>query len=273
MRIKINHSTTHTYDVPVRAITQVLRLVPRDSESQQVASWRIALSTDGRTHMETDAFGNAVQRYETDGPLEEMTITVEGIVDTFDTAGILRGVNEPVPPEVFLRHTPLTAPDEAIIAFAEEKAGAAATPLEKLHILLDSLHERLACEENAAVIAGGTAAGAAAAFAAGRGLPRDLAHVFIACARHLDIPARIVTGYHAPVDMSGTARALHAWAEAYAEGYGWIGFDVATGNCPTTAHVRIACGLDYADVTPVRGARKGGGREAMTVMVMISGQQ
>ena len=269
MRIRITHSTTHRYDVPVRAISQVLRLSPRDSDCQHVAHWRISLSTDGQMKAEEDAFGNLVQRFETDGPLEEMTITVEGVVDTFDTAGILRGVNERVPLEVFLRDTDLTGADDAIIAFAEAQATKAATSLDTLHNLLDALHERLGHDGEAQA----TTRSAAETFATGHGRPSGLAHVFVAAARHLEIPARIVTGYFAPENESVSMNAMHAWAEAHADGYGWIGFDVAHGVCPTNAHVRLACGLDYGDVTPVRGARKGGGREAMTVMVNISGQQ
>lgn len=269
MRIRIAHSTTHRYEEPVRAITQVLRLSPRDSECQQITNWRLSLSTDGRMQADEDAFGNLVQRFEAEGPLQEVTITVQGVVDTFDTAGILRGQHERVPPDVFLRHTALTDADDAIISFAQETTAGCATSLDRLHALMDALHERLGNEGDIQV----RARGAAETFAAGQGMPRDLSHVFIAAARQLDIPARIVTGYCAPVDASDTASALHAWSEAHAEGYGWIGFDVAQGLCPTISHVRLACGLDYTDVTPVRGARKGGGKEAMTVMVNISGQQ
>lgn len=269
MRIRITHTTTHKYDVPVRAISQVLRLSPRDSDCQQVANWRISISTDGRMRVEEDAYGNLVQRFETDGPLEEMTIIVEGVVNTFDTSGILSGLNEKVMPEVFLRHTEMTATDDAIADFSDNITSNAATPLEKLHILLDSLHERLKMKGDAL----SPAKSAAETFCQGHGQPKDLAHVFIAAARHLEIPARIVTGYYAPPEAGETSTALHAWAEAYAEGFGWIGFDICAGLCPTTAHVRLACGLDYSDVTPVRGARKGGGREAMAVMIKISGQQ
>ncbi|MDZ4051975.1 MAG: transglutaminase family protein, partial [Phenylobacterium sp.] len=34
--------------------------------------------------------------------------------------------------------------------------------------------------------------------------------------------------------------AAHAWAEAWIEGLGWVGFDAANGICPTDNYVRIA---------------------------------
>jgi transglutaminase-like putative cysteine protease len=45
----------------------------------------------------------------------------------------------------------------------------------------------------------------------------------------------------------------HAWAEAYVEGLGWVGFDPFMNRCPDERYVRIATGLDYRDAQPVTG--------------------
>ncbi|RXV69627.1 transglutaminase family protein [Burkholderia stabilis] len=45
----------------------------------------------------------------------------------------------------------------------------------------------------------------------------------------------------------------HAWAEAYVEGLGWVGFDPFMNRCPDERYVRIAVGLDYRDAQPVTG--------------------
>ncbi|MGQ7883388.1 transglutaminase family protein, partial [Burkholderia pseudomallei] len=45
----------------------------------------------------------------------------------------------------------------------------------------------------------------------------------------------------------------HAWAEAYVEGLGWVGFDPFMNRCPDERYVRIAAGLDYRDAMPVYG--------------------
>lgn len=45
----------------------------------------------------------------------------------------------------------------------------------------------------------------------------------------------------------------HAWAEAYVEGLGWVGFDPFMNRCPDERYVRIATGLDYRDARPVSG--------------------
>ncbi|HKT63085.1 transglutaminase family protein [Burkholderia sp. 22313] len=45
----------------------------------------------------------------------------------------------------------------------------------------------------------------------------------------------------------------HAWAEAYVEGLGWVGFDPFMNRCPDERYVRIAIGLDHRDAQPVTG--------------------
>ncbi|RQS74488.1 transglutaminase family protein [Burkholderia sp. Bp8963] len=46
----------------------------------------------------------------------------------------------------------------------------------------------------------------------------------------------------------------HAWAEAYVDGLGWVGFDPFMNRCPDERYVRIAVGLDYRDAQPVTGS-------------------
>ncbi|AOG06313.1 transglutaminase family protein [Bosea sp. RAC05] len=263
MRIRISHAISYVYAEPARHITQILRLTPRDHDGQHVMSWRIEPTIDGRLRATQDPFGNIVHTFSADGPIADMAIQVEGLIETTDLAGIVRGVTERVPVEVFRRDTLLTMPDAALTAFAEDVTRAAETPLSKMHALMEALHETLPCIETGQR----TGLGAAAAFAAGESIPQDMAHVFMTCARHLDVPARYVSGYVAQSDTLPHANGAHAWAEVHLDDYGWIGFDPANGLCPIDTHVRVAAGLDFADAAPVRGARKGGDGEALAVRV------
>ncbi|MDP3257991.1 transglutaminase family protein [Bosea sp. (in: a-proteobacteria)] len=263
MRIRISHTIAYVYAEPARHITQILRLTPRDHDGQHVMNWRIEPTIDGRLRATQDPFGNIVHTFSADGPIADMAIQVEGLIETTDLAGIVRGVTERVPVEVFRRDTLLTTRDAALAAFAEDATRSAETPLSKMHALMDALHERLPCIETGQR----TGIGAAAAFAAGEGIPQDIAHIFMACARHLDRSARYVSGYVAQADGLPHANGAHAWAEVHLDDYGWIGFDPANGLCPIDTHVRVAAGLDFADAAPVRGARKGGDGEALAVSV------
>jgi transglutaminase-like putative cysteine protease len=112
---------------------------------------------------------------------------------------------------------------------------------------------------------------AAAALADGRGVCQDHAHIFIAAARSLGVPARYVTGYLV-IEADNASQAHHAWAEAWVEALGWVGFDVANRICPTERYVRLAAGLDAGYAAPIVGSRRGGETEVLEVSVEVQRQ-
>jgi transglutaminase-like putative cysteine protease len=110
---------------------------------------------------------------------------------------------------------------------------------------------------------------AAECMAQKRGVCQDYAQVFVACARHLKIPARYVSGYFHRADGVTQQEAGHAWAEAYLPKLGWVAFDPANGISTTGAHVRVAVALDSLGAAPVRGLRFGGEGEKLSVAVQV----
>jgi transglutaminase-like putative cysteine protease len=246
-------------------VIQTLRLTPRNHDGHYVIHWRIDVSEDCRLDEHEDAFGNITHTFSAEGPFTELRVHVEGEVDVQDTAGIVRGAIERFPPSLYLRATPLTEPDGAIADFVREIKAQGDDSLSRLHALLDRVHSDIKFDTSPTL----TSTTAAEAFALKRGVCQDLTHVFIAAARHLDIPARYVGGYFHRADGVVHQDAGHAWAEAYVPSIGWVAFDPANGICTTDAHVRVAVGLDYLGAAPVRGARRGGGTESMAVRVRV----
>ncbi|NNM72629.1 transglutaminase family protein [Enterovirga aerilata] len=266
MRIRISHQTRYIYESPARSVLQILRLTPRDSESQHILWWRLEPSVEGRLKPFEDAFGNLCHDFAPDHPVEDFTIAVIGDVETHDTAGMVRGTVERVPDPVFLRETPLTAADDAIRTFASEHGRHAdRDPLGALHAVMSAIHRTIAFDTDPT----DAATTATQAFSLGRGVCQDLTHIFIACARHLGIPARYVSGYFHRADGVADQEAGHAWAEAKVPHLGWIGFDPANSISTTEAHVRVAIGLDYLGAAPIRGSRRGGGGEKLDVRLRV----
>lgn len=262
MRIGIDHSTTYAYDRAARFIIQTLRLTPRSSEAQTVSNWRIETNVDARLRRSEDAFGNIVHALYTEQPTQTLTIRVSGEVTTVDTAGVVPADQERLSPLVFLRDTPLTARDQLITVFASEFSAHPA--LERMHRLMAAIHGSVAFEVGVTT----PTHTAGEVLALGRGVCQDHAHVFIACARHMGVPARYVSGHLLRSDRADQ-EAAHAWAEAWIEDLGWVGFDPANGVCPTDRYVRIATGLDYLGAAPVRGASYGGGGERLAVRLSV----
>jgi transglutaminase-like putative cysteine protease len=270
MRIRIHHETTYSYDRPAQSMVQLLRLTPRDHEGQYVRRWRIDLDDGGVLRAREDAFGNILHVLSATGEFSTFTLAVDGEIETQDTAGVVRGAIERFPPELYLRETALTQPDAAIADFARGAANGAGD-LARLHTLLRAVAHHMTFEVGATH----AATTAAQAFADGRGVCQDLAHVFIAATRVLGIPCRYVSGHLWRGEGAGDQEAGHAWAEAHVAGLGWVGFDPANGICPTDAYVRVAIGLDYLGAAPVRGAQIGGSEEKLAVAIQVdqAGQQ
>jgi transglutaminase-like putative cysteine protease len=267
MRIRIQHETVYQYEQPAAGLIQILRLTPRNHDGQYVIDWRIEVSEDCRLTEHEDAFGNITHTFTADGPVGELRVLVQGEVDTQDTNGIVRNAIERFPASLYLRETSLTKADDAIIAFAHEKLSTAGPDeLNLLHALLSSIKEEIIYDTDPTH----ATTTAAEAFALRRGVCQDLAHIFIAAARCLKIPARYIGGYFNRSDGVVNQEAGHAWAEAFVQALGWVAFDPANGMCATDAHVRVAVGLDYLGAAPVRGTRYGGGAEQLTVAVQVN---
>jgi transglutaminase-like putative cysteine protease len=265
MRISIRHEIIQTFSPPARSAIQMLRLRPRDCDSQHIAAWNVDVDIDCRMKEGEDAFGNLVQTLDAEGPLSKLTIVARGEIDTFDTAGVLHGEPERFSTDVFLRDTDLTTPDPDLREFARATVKGAKSALDRPHFLMRTLHERLTFEEN---IAPATRT-AAEAFKLEKVDSRDVAHIFIAAARTVGVPARFVSGYLAPEKdaEAATTQALHAWAEAYVEGLGWIGFDPTICLCMYDGHVRLACGLDYLGAAPLRVSPLHGDTRTISITV------
>jgi transglutaminase-like putative cysteine protease len=268
MRIRIRHETTYRYAEPAKSAIQHLRLTPRNYDGQHVKDWRIDVDRDCRLIASEDAFGNMTHRFTAEGPLDHITTMVEGDVTTFDTAGVASGAIERFPPALYLRPTPLTAPTPEIVDFARTTTARETSALAALHALLAAIYEKMTFDTDSTH----AATTAAEAFAEGKGVCQDFAHLFIAGARAIDTPARYVSGYYLRSDGDQQV-AGHAWAEAHVPDLGWVGFDPAHGVSPGERHVRLAIALDYLSAAPIRGARVGGSGETMEVRVRVAPTQ
>lgn len=265
MRLRIAHTTTYRYEPAASGVIQILRMTPGSHDGQYVADWQIDVSTDSRLDTHEDAFGN-VTHVLTHGSISDLTIHCEGLVETQDTGGVLKGSDERFPPSLFLRATPLTDLNPAMTSFVRElRAEAGRDVLGFLHAVMVQIYEHMTFEEDPT----NSATSASEAFALKRGVCQDYAHILIACARAGGVPARFVSGHFLRSDGMVNQQAGHAWAEAFVPDLGWVGFDAANGICTTDAHARVAIGLDYLGAAPVRGTRYGGGNETLTVAVKV----
>lgn len=276
MRLRILHETTYSYDEPVTYSIQSLHLRPLDTAAQRIVNWTVEVPLFASVTDKRDLYGNVLQMLYIERPHQEIHLRVLGEAETFETHGIVATPGERFPSRFYLRHSELTEPNEAIMTIGEAAHAASdKSQLDMAHSLMNHVRDALD------YVVGETdvTTTAAQALEAGSGVCQDHAHVFISAARHLGLPARYVSGYlMADVDEVAATQgeAAHAWAEAFIEDLGWVGFDVANRICPGVGHLRVASGLDYLEAAPVRGLRRGGGKESLDVRVHVAesaGQQ
>lgn len=103
----------------------------------------------------------------------------------------------------------------------------------------------------------------------GHGACRDATVLFMAAARALGLAARFVSGY-AVSGVEAAQHDLHAWAEVYIPGAGWLGFDPATGLLATEAYVPVATAPAPAAAAPIHGAYRGDAHASMTFSLDIA---
>lgn len=258
MRLAINLETVYRFDRPASRAIQTLRLTPRNTQSQLVDAWRIDVSQDCRLAPEEDPFGNLTHTFSIDGPIDELSIVASGEVVTEDTSGVLGPTRDRLPLMAFRRETEATRIEPAVRTFAEDAfAASGRDPLATLHRLMERLHETVAVDAAASPMAPVKTLEAKSARV------EDIAHLFAALARSLDIPARCAAG----VLERGVA---HAWIEAHlGPSLGWVGFDAVENKCPTDGWVRLAVGLDALDTMCIRGVRSHLGSETKTSRITV----
>lgn len=249
MQISIRHTIEVTIGEGFPRAVQHLLLTPQSAEVQAVKEWRIeAPGMDDATGF-IDAYGNRAHLCTQSRPEAQMTIVASGIVETFDRNGVVGRLERDPVPALFKRVTPLTKPAGAIVKSFRTPPQTGNERIALLHALMARVGEVLG---GAGQSQSQAQDGQSQSQSQGVKEPAtavDHAHAFIGAARALDIPARYVTGYLVPEDGPAT---VHAWAEAWDDGLGWIGFDAVLNLCPTERHVRVASGLDALSTAAVR---------------------
>lgn len=262
MKLKISHSNTYSYDAPVDYALQQVRLTPVNNKQQTVLDWSVEIEGGKQELSFDDQHGNRTLTVSLDRGNLAIVVKAFGTVETHDNSGVLGSVHGCVPLWHFRQFTDRTKPGKQIKALS--KIIQSDNQLDCLHALSREILSLASYEKGQTFVD----TVAEEALLLGSGVCQDHAQIFISASRQAGIPARYVSGYLMMNDRIDQ-EATHAWAEAYIDKLGWVGFDVSNGISPDERYVRIATGLDSRDASPISGMRLGSAAESMIVYLQI----
>ena len=251
MELIIEHTTKYEYKNPVSGLIQTTKLHPSEYNGLKILEWNVHNDSAKKSKIYQDGEANNIQSFTNTNKVKKIQFTVLGKVETFDTKGIYQSSSDKIDPLVYLRESNLTKANTDIKNLAiEAKNGFNENEnLETSHNLMNLVAEKIEYKP----LTTNNQTTAIEAFNQKKGVCQDQAHIMIAAAKTLGIPARYVNGYMHNNSHSSEFQSTHAWAEFYINDLGWVGFDPTNKCSPDERYVRVSCGLDASYASPIKG--------------------
>jgi len=263
MKLEITHSTRYRYTGPIAETVMEVRLRPMDGNGQRCIDFNLEVSHGVTSRTYVDGFGNHVHYFNLVRPHAGLSVISRSTVAT----GL--GPDQEQGEELvhdFLRFRSPVKDVDGIREMARRHAIADLDSPDAVEGALDELTLSISREFTYDRTVTNVYSAVDDVLSLRAGVCQDFAHLFIAVAREMGVPARYVSGYiHSPGER--TATASHAWAEAWVAQRGWIGFDATHPIRTTPHHVRLAVGRDYTDAAPTRGVYVGSATGTMSISV------
>jgi uncharacterized protein (DUF2126 family) len=275
MRVLLQHRSHYTYPRPAALGPHVVRLRPANHTRARIETYRLLIEQDHRLHWQQDPHGNHLARltFRADQKIPTLDVLVEMAVDI-----------QPINPfDFFIDDRARTAPfrypdglDSELRIFLDRDDPAYAigelgreflASLPSDGVTLDLVvelnrrvneHIRYVIRDEAGIWT------PEETLRQGRGSCRDSATLLVAALRSRGLAARFASGYLVqltdegmiPDEPKGVGRDvvdLHAWAEVFLPGAGWIGLDATSGLLCGEGHIPLSCAASPGLAAPIDG--------------------
>jgi uncharacterized protein (DUF2126 family)/transglutaminase-like putative cysteine protease len=272
IQVALNHKTRYRFDRLVKLLPHVVRLRPAPHCRTPILSY--SLSVEPHPHYlnwQQDPYSNHLARLVFPEPVKELNIEVDliaemTVINPFDffieeSAGHYPFAYDPVLARELIPYLETEPAGPGLIALVSELRATKIPMVDYIVELNRRVHERIrylirlepgiqTCEQTLTL---------------GSGSCRDSGWLLVQVLRHLGLAARFVSGYliqlkadipalDGPSGPEADFTDLHAWAEIYLPGAGWVGLDPTSGLLAGEGHIPLACTADPQTAAPVTGS-------------------
>lgn len=272
IKASIYHLTHYKYDKPVRLGPQIIRLKPAAHSRTKVLSHSLKVTPANHfVNLQQDPYGNYQARYVFPDPVTEFKIEVDLVADMTVYNPFDFFVEEDASKwpfeypadirddlKIYMTPEPDTPALAAFMQTLDRTPGQGTVDMvvglnaalqQKIGYVI-RLEPGVQTPEDTLTI--------------GQGSCRDTSWLLVQVLRRLGLAARFVSGYliqlkpdlKALDGPSGTEvdfTDLHAWAEVYLPGAGWVGLDPTSGLLTGESHIPLAATPHYRNAAPITG--------------------
>ncbi|MBM9614500.1 transglutaminase family protein [Desulfobulbus rhabdoformis] len=272
IHVALSHITTYRYDRPINLAPQVVRLRPAPHSRTPILSYSMTVTPKEHfINWQQDPFSNYLARLVFPEKTTEFEVVIDLVADMivinpFDF--FLEPEADSFPfsydPELKEDLTPYLVKAEKSKKLTAFMATIDKAPKQTVDFLVD-LNLRLSQEISYLIRMEPNVQSCEQTLSLKSGSCRDSAWLLVNILRHLGLASRFVSGYliqlapdvkslDGPSGPEADFTDLHAWAEVYIPGAGWVGMDPTSGLFAGEGHIPLACSPEPQSAAPITGA-------------------
>jgi len=271
IRVAINHKTEYRFDRPVEVSPHIVRLRPAAHTRTTIESYSLKVLPEKHfINWQQDPFGNYLARLVFPEPVRSLSFEVDLVADIvvinpFDFFVEKYAEKYPFnyPPSLRKELTPYLETTEDGPRLRQWLSGVDRSRQEVNNFLVD-LNKRLQHDIKYSIRMEPGIQSCEETLDKALGSCRDTGWLLVQILRHLGLAARFVSGYliqltpdekplEGPAGTDHDFTDLHAWAEVYVPGAGWLGLDPTSGLFAGEGHIPLACTPHPVSAAPITG--------------------